>query len=367
MSGGGSSTPANTTTSSTTTNNPWGGAKKYLTNDQSTYDPTNGMYASNTDATKPMGAYQQVSNYADQYGTLSPEQQSLIGGQQGTLQDRTGGLTDLYGQNTSLAGQIGGGQYDANFNPIADVNQTQQMQSLGNLDPSQAYQQLLSGTPNNPYLQSMNQGNINQAMRGYQDATDTFMNQFMPSVSNDAFAAGQYGGSRQGVVEGLGAQQMQKNARDLGIAAMDSGNQLFGGAYENAQGRMQGAADTLGNQALQTGQFNANLGIQNNQQLMDMLGFNKTNAVQGNEMQNNAFNTNAAGQDQIFNQLQSLLQMPQDQQQQALSFLLSSINPGAGMGGTQSTTSQQPIYNNTLGQVAGGVAGTAGLLSAMKQ
>lgn len=360
--GGSSPAPAATTQSQTTSTLPWQGARKYLSNKESTYDPTTGMYTGNEGADLPVGLFQQLSNYLNQYGELSPEQQALMGGQQSTLGDRSGQLTDLYGQNTGLANQIGGGEYNANFSGVGDVNQRGAMSQLGALDPSQAYQQLLSGTPNNPYLQQMHQANINTSMRGYDDATQNFMQQVLPSIDNAAFASGGYGGSRQGIAQGLGMQQMERNARDLGIAAMDSGNQLYGGAYENAQGRMAGAADTLGGQSLQNSQFNANLGLQNNQQLMDMLGFNMNNALQGNQLANNAFNQYASGQDQTFNQLQALLQAPQDQQQNALQFFLSGVSPGAGMGGTSTSSSSMPIYNNTLGQVLGGASGLAGLM-----
>jgi hypothetical protein len=360
--GGSTNTPA--TTSSTTVSKPWRGAAQYLNNSESTYDPNTGMYTMNADATKPMGAYQQLSNYVSQYGTLSPEQQALISQQQGTLGGRSSDLASLYGQNMGFAGDLSGGAYDVNLNPVGNVSTRGAYSSLGGLDPSKAYSQMLSGTPNNPYLQSMNQANINDAMQGYNDSVDSFMTQFMPSVSNDAFAAGQYGGSRQGIVEGLGAQQMLKNSRDLGIQAMDSGNQLYGGAYESAQNRMAGAADTLGGQALQTSQFNANLGLQNNDQAMQQAGFNLNNAMTGNQAANNAFNQNAAGQDQIYTQLQALLQAPQDQQQNALQFLLSGLHPGAGMGGTTNASQSMPIYNNTMGQVMGGASSLAGLMSA---
>lgn len=320
------------------------------------------MYEENPNASVPMGAYQQVTNYVNQYGQLSPEQLALNDQYGAMLGDRGGGLADLYGQNSGFANSLSGGAYDVNLNPVGNVSQMGAYGALGGINPTGAYSQLLSGTPNNPYLSAMNQANINDSMRAYGDMTQDFMTQVMPSISNDAFAAGSYGGSRQGIAEGLAMQQMGRNARDLGIAAMDSGNQLYGGAYESAQNRMAGAADSLGSQALQNSQFNANLGLQNNDQALQQAGFNLNTAQMGNQMTNDAFNSFSAGQDQIYNQQQALLQQPQLQQQQALQFLLSSLYPGAGMGGVTNTSGSTPIYSNTLGQAIGGAASIAGLL-----
>lgn len=134
-------------------------------------------------------------------------------------------------------------------------------ESQGPLDPTNALQQLLSGKIDNPYLQSIHQASINTALRGYGDAVDNVNTQVLPQIRSGAIGAGQYGGSRQGIAEGLVGQQLGRNARDLGIAAMDAGNQLYGNAYSQAQNYKFNTANALNNQAYQYANDNANRGL----------------------------------------------------------------------------------------------------------
>ena len=163
----------------------------------------------------------------------------------------------------------------------------------GALDPTSSLSQILKGDPTtNPYIAQMNQASINQAMQGYNDALQKTTQNVLPQIKQDAFASGQYGGSRQGIAEGIIGQQLGINARDLGQRAMDTGAQLYGGAFENAQQRMAAAAGDLNAQAAQNEQFNAsslnnmgqfNVGNQqainlaNMQALNDMSQFNAGN------------------------------------------------------------------------------------------
>lgn len=190
-----------------------------------------------------------------------------------------------------------------NVNAV-ESNLTLDRQAQGALDPTNALSKILSGNPDNPYLSSMNQANIDQAMRGYNDAIQNFNQQTMPSINNDAFAAGQYGGSRQGIAQGLAMQQMDRNARDLGIAAMNSGNQLYGNAYDQAQQRMATAASELNSQGLQNQQFTAS-------NANDMAKFNTQNSLQ-----NNQFNASSANDIAKFNAQNSLAQQQFNAQQQ---------------------------------------------------
>lgn len=171
-------------------------------------------------------------------------------------------------------------------------------QQQGVLDPTSTLAKILQGTADNPYLQQMNQANINQAMRGYDDAIQSLNQQTMPNIGSEAFANGQYGGSRQGIAQGLALQQMERNARDLGIAAMDSGNNLYGNAYESAQQRMATAAGELNSQALQNQQFNAsNLNSNsqfNAQNANEMAKFNVQNMLQNQQFNASAMNANNA-------------------------------------------------------------------------
>jgi len=197
---------------------------------------------------------------------------------------------------------------------ISESDLTQARQALGSLDPTNSLQQLLTGKIDNPYLEGINQANINQSMQGYGDMLQNLNQQVMPGINNDAFAAGQYGSSRQGVAQGLALQQAEKNARDLTQSNADQGTKLYGQAYQNAQQNMLSVASELNSQAGQNAQFNVGqanqIGLQNatnemagNQydtsQINDMSKYNAGNTLQNNQFgaqQENALNlANASG------------------------------------------------------------------------
>lgn len=142
--------------------------------------------------------------------------------------------------------------------------------SLGAADPTAALTRSLSGQVDNPYLSAMNQANINQSMQGYNDALDAgaraLTRQALPAVRSGAMLAGQYGGSRQGIAEGLALSdygtQAAQNARNLAQSAMDSGNQLYGAAYEGAQNRMAQTATSLAGLGMDAARGNADRELQ---------------------------------------------------------------------------------------------------------
>lgn len=325
MSSGGGSAPA--ATSSSTTSAPWRKAQPFLLGDQK-----KGI----------TGVFPSSENFFDQFSTLNQGQQSLNNGFQNTLENR-----DM-GQFFGVGNDFLSGQYNSNGN--VDLNAARSGQ--GALDPSTAYQRMLSGQIDNPYLQSIHQGSINTSLRGYGDALQQAQQQVLPQIENQAFADGMYGGSRQGIAEGMVGQELARNARDLGIAAMDTGNQLYGNAYQNAQGMMAAAAGDLNSQAGQNAQFNAGLDLQQNAQNAGMAQTGLNTLTQGYGLEDNTFN-----------QLQALLQAPQNQYQNALNQYASIITPGAGMGG--STSTQVPIYGSNGAQIIGGGLGLAGLLSSL--
>ena len=342
---------ANTTSSTTAT--PWSGAAQYLTGN-STYNKATGMFDNN--GSGQTGLYEQIGNYAKQYSDLTPQQLALQAGNDANLASRQGTMTGLYNNSTGLGNKISGGAYDTNFSPVgisrltnsgmtnarlANAGMTnagltdagvtnagmtnasltnsgmtnasmtnaglttnnfgQSMASMGAVDPTSAMSNVLRGDPtSNPYLNQMNQANVNTAMRGYNDAIQNVNQQVMPGINNDAFAAGQYGGSRQGIAQGLALQGMDRSARDLGISAMDSGNQLYGSAFQNAQNNQATAANQMTGYGLQNGQYNSG-------QSNDMSKFNAGNAIDlskfnaGNAIQNSQFNAGNANQNSQFN------------------------------------------------------------------
>lgn len=447
--GGGGGAPANTTQTQT----PWRGARPFMNSGAKNFNAQTGLYEAPVDKkgnpTGALGYMPAAANFYQQFSELSPQQQKLNDQYLGKLGFRSELANGIY---NAVGGDFMGGEYDPTYGmttgqtgnaslgnaftgnaSLSDAytgNMSNGRAAQGVLDPTNAMQSLLTGRPDNPYLSAMNQANINQALRGYGDAVTDFTQQVIPSINNDAFAAGQYGSSRQGVAEGLAGQQMMRNARDLGIAAMDSGNQLFGGAYENAQGRKADAANNLNNQAYGMEQFNAgqqqnasqfnanalnemakfNAGQQQNDSQFNANSLNNMSQFNAGQQQNNSqFNSSAlndmskfnaqqlqnadqfnanldmqqqaaraqnalqglnttqqgwALQDNMFNQQQSILSAPEQQMRNALATYAGTITPGAGQGGT--TTTSIPTYSNGVGEIAGGAASIAGLLQSLK-
>jgi hypothetical protein len=376
----------------TTTNeikNPWLPASQYLTNLNSSYDANTGQYvqkplsifynpqtkAFEFSGNGPMGVYEQLSNFSNANKDFTPYQQGLNEQQKGLLTQRQGDLSNVFGGSYDLGKAIQGGQYSTNFAPVdnaqAGYSYAQPGQSSlvgarrsqGSVDPTRALSDLLSGHPDNPYLQSMHQANINDSLQGYRDAMLNLTQGVMPAIDSQAFSTGQMGGSRQGVAQGLATQGMERNARDLATQAMDSGNQLFGAAYENAHQGQQNSQFNA-SQGQQNSQFNANLGLSNAEQQMKQNAQNLQNILTGNQLATGSAGNLWTGQDSIYNQLMGLSNAPVDRQLEMLKLLLGAYTQGSSLGGTGQTQTTQPVYNNTLGQIGGLLAGAGGLMSA---
>jgi hypothetical protein len=307
---GGSSSPPPANTTSSTTQNPWQGAKPYLEGGRGEVHIDGGK--------QHTGIFPLAENYFNQYGKLSPQQigtnasyanqlgarsgaigqrgqaigQQFLGGQFDPRAGMTAGRTAAAAQAQAAqaqAAQAQAAQAQAALGQSYQGNLQSGMQNLGGNNPQQALGRLLSGLPDNPYLGAMHQANINQSLRGYNDAISNLTQSVLPQLGGEAFASGGYGGSRQGIAEGMALSGMQRNARDLGIAAMDSGNQLYGGAYESAQGRMGDAASMLTGQAADMERFNAG-------QLQQGSQFNA-----GQQQQTSQYNTDALNAMRQFN------------------------------------------------------------------
>lgn len=324
--------------------------------------------------------------------------QNLAGGRQQQLADRAGsGLSEqILGQGQAMLA----GAYDPKINSVgaiqsggpvtADQVRAQQVDptaaraSQGVLDPTNSLSQLLSGQVNNPYLDQ-------QIAAIGQDLSQNLNNNVMPGIRSGAIGAGGYGGSRQGIAEGLAAQGVTQQVANQAA-------QLRGNAFESAQQRMYGTANALDERALsnstnnanrslqadlanqqanmqagmfnsnmgqRTNEFNANLGLQNNNQTMQAQQqnvANRNNALQflngGLGLQDNTFNQQfGLGQSQL-----GLSQMPNQYNWQNLNNYASIIQPGAGLGSSATTSGQggsNPIAGGLGGALAGSQLGTA--------
>lgn len=119
------------------------------------------------------------------------------------------------------------------------LSQTLSGQNQVGYDPAAAgsvlqnYQQMQGPMSGNPYL--------DQAVDAAQKRTaQNFNEQVMPQISMSSLANNAFGGSRQGIAEGLAADRLQQQMGDIAT-------QMYTGAYESGQNRaLQGAGQQAG-------------------------------------------------------------------------------------------------------------------------
>lgn len=374
---------------------PWSGVQPYLTGTSTrrlrqgvtpTYTQNNNTITSDAEGNLSFGGQQVQNNPESDYETVGtpgiyseaqrlyqqnqniPQAQTdLINQYNPTLTARNQALNNFLPQMAGVAGGstatnfTGAGMTDAarEITP-QQLNIQQARAAQGALDPTTAMQQMLGGRPDTQYLDQQAQALTQQANRNLAE-------NIMPQIRGGAQSAGQYGGSRQGIAEGLAASRV---TQDLAPALTN----MYSGALENAQNRMYGTAGQLNQQAESVGTGNVSRDLQaqtqNTSNLMNQQQFNAGLQLQNQQLQMNQANQNLARQlqglsaanqatgmqDTTFNQQMQLAGMPQQYQQQQLQNYAGIVQPGASVGGT--STSTQPLYSNPAsGALAGGLLG----------
>jgi len=140
----------------------------------------------------------------------------------------------------------------------------------GGQDPSAAISKVLSGQVDNPQLAAMADAATRQGQRNFgdavEDSTTALTESILPAIRSGAQMSGGYGGNRQGLAEGRALAERERTlgrgARDLGIAGTDAAAGLYGSAYESAQNRMAGMADSVDGRATQMALANADRTMQ---------------------------------------------------------------------------------------------------------
>lgn len=304
-------------------------------------------------------------------GGWTPQMQWLVDNQSKQISALR---TPQIGTAYSIGGIAATGGYDPNVQRVGNIagqygaNPQDARAAQGPVDPTTALQRSLSGRVDNPQLQALQNQATNRAMLGYNDAIDTLNNSTLGNIRSGAVMAGGYGGSRQGIAEGLAMQQAAKGAQNLGLASLDSGSAAVANAYENAQNRMAATANSVdaralqaaqfnGSQSMARDQFNANLGLQNNNQEMARAAQTLNNRMTSLQ----AYNAGNTISDQIYGQQQGLLQQPVAYDQNNLNNYANIILRGAGLGGQQSQST--PYYQNDAAGWGGLASGAMGLLS----
>lgn len=211
----------------------------------------------------------------------------------------------------------------------------------------------------NPYIQD-------QANAITQQYNNNLQNNILPSINSGAMMAGGFGGSRQGVAQGLAIGQSQQG---LGNSLAN----LYGNAYEgdqnrNLQSSLQAAQLASNQQIASMNDATQRLGLQNSYNLgLGNLGLGQYNAetnrglgygqlqMQGDQ---NAFSNQLAGANFNLNALNALqgwntngVNLANQQQQTPLQNLgmLSNIGTTIGGQGASQTTPGASTVGSALG------------------
>lgn len=317
----------------TTTSEPWKGTVPYL------------IGGKDASGQEQPGVFSQASNIY-KGGFWTPEMGQVNDLYKSLFPARLEGADQM----TEFAKIIAQGQYDTqNKDPnqvsATQVNPVAMRRAQGVLDPTNSLAQLLTGQVNNQYLDPMANTIAENISRNTRERV-------LPAIRSDAVGAGQYGGSRQGVAEGLALSRMNQDIA-TGIAP------VYAQAFENAQNRMAGTASELNQQAqgiatgnadrqLNADQFNSNLTLQSNAQNLAANQAKLGNLLKASDLYGQALNF----QDLGFGQFQQLLGMPTAYNRNNLAGYASIVEPGAGLGGTSTQTANQG--RNPLSGAAGG-------------
>lgn len=113
-----------------------------------------------------------------------------------------------------------------------------------------AADRILKGEVDNPEMRRMMQGVADTS-------TENFLRNVAPQMRGSSIMSGGYGGSRQGIMEGIAAG-------DLNNSIQRSNSQLLGNLYESAQNRMAGLTGQLAGQESGERIAGAQLGTQAN-------------------------------------------------------------------------------------------------------
>jgi hypothetical protein len=237
--------------------------------------------------------------------------------------------------------------------------------SQNGLDLKGSYNDMINGPAGaNPYLTGAIQKGINQSNTAFQnmqtDATRNLTENVLGNIRGGAVAAGQYGGSRQGVAEGRAlndfSTQMGRAMSQYGQNNTDSAIAAQAGAYDQDRNRALNAMNNLSGQQYGVASQNASMQQAANAANLGMQG--QTNQLNSNNTQ--------AGINAQAGLLNTANQTASSFDQRGLNNQLkvgSGLSPFTGLNQT-TTGTQTPTSQNTAGNWIGGITAGAGLLSA---
>jgi hypothetical protein len=238
-------------------------------------------------------------------------------------------LTDLYGKTQGALGSQQGlfpGQTFAALTPLQQQGLQGQLNYAqgGFTQGANQYQQGLQGMLDAPNNIATNPAVLAQFDANRNQVTDWLTRDALPGIGTGAVNAGQYGGSRQGIAEGLAMGEGAKALANANASTMNN-------AYENAM-RNQIAAATQMPTALQ-------------------LGFTPS------QMQQQVGGVYQGMDQQRINEAMQRYSYPEQSLWDALARASSIYSGTAGIGGTQTTTG--PGSSPVAGAIGGAMAGAA--------
>jgi hypothetical protein len=268
-----------------------------------------------------------------------------------------------------------------------------------NIDLTQAFQNTIYGNPaENKYLTDALQSGINQSNQAFStqlgNITDNLQRSILPGIRGNAIASGQYGGSRQGIAEGLALSDLNKQAtnaaQQLGLANISATTGAQANAFESGQNRALNALQGLSGSQYGVASQNANLeqaanlanmqaniqtqmanqasgnqaALANQQAALDTNRLNAGNILSTNA-QNNASTAAGIGSLQgLGQQMYNYNQAGQNADLQRAQGVANLFSPF--IGANSSSSSSQPLYQNTAANVLGGASAGLGLYNQFK-
>lgn len=230
-----------------------------------------------------------------------------------------------------------------------------QAPSQNNLNLSPAYQDMIYGAPGaNPYLTGAIQKGINQSTNAFgnyiTDATKATTDQ-LGNIRGGAVVNGALGGSRQGIAEGRALSDLSTNltraATQFGQGNTDAAVAAQAGAYDTDRNRQLAAMSGLGAQQYGVAQQNAQLQADTNR-------LNSQNQIAGTGLSSG-----------LLGQAYGMGQNNDQYDLNKIGKVSGLLGNYTGLNGSQ--TSSQPLYQNTAGNVLGGVTAGLGLWNAFNK
>jgi hypothetical protein len=315
------------------------------------------------------GLLSQYQSYLNQ-----PQSQALANyGQVAGNYLNNAGERDLYDIRGTATNLMQGKNAPQTGAPAWAVGNQVQAPNQNGLDLSGSYNRFINGTPGaNPYLQQSLNSAVGLTNASYQQNQDSLTNNLtrsiLPSLRSGAIAAGQYGGSRQGIVEGNALSDYTKQLTNanlqLGLANSANTTGQQANAYNADSDRALAATQGLSGQQYATAMQNAN--TKNQAEFMNVGNVQQNNlANQAAQLQTNAQNNSAAlgGAGLLGSVSNSAYGTANNDQNYG-------INRATQVNGLltpylssyRGSTDTQPLYQNRAGGAAGMASTIGGLL-----